>query len=180
MESKDRFIQLKAFPLIVPNTYQHATQLISFRRKHHGRFYFYHGDITDGNFSLASAQLIPGKTYLVRFFEIVSPKEPSEACMEFLHLQKTILVNAQGLSFVWEQSRREFPQGKSVWSFDRKGSLFVVKDGFPDDDDRDGDHMVPRICRSSDGLTWGFGLSRFEADLQHNCCLLSVQDAANE
>lgn len=164
------FQLLKNFRLVVPKNYNHTSQLDSFRRENSRKFYAYDENITDANFIATSSRLIPGAPYSVKLFGIVE-RTTSEPCLSFLDSRRAILVSAQGISAVWQQHRQEFPANMWTLSFDVKSALLVE-----DIESGRSDYMLPYICRSLDGSSYGFGLGRFEGFWRRNCCILCVSE----
>lgn len=123
-----RFKLLKSFELTVPATYDHSTQLASFRGNHRKDFYYYNVAIVDENFAKVTNKLVPGRTYTVKIFGI-NQSVSSEDCLAFLETQNAMLVGAQGISLVWEYRKEEFPISKYTLSFDKKDALWKVAVG---------------------------------------------------
>ena len=76
--SADKFTLLKEVTRTVPVGYVHKKQLAKFAENHRKEFIFYDKDITDNNFSKVSNQLVPGKTYKIKFWLINEDVEPEE------------------------------------------------------------------------------------------------------
>ncbi len=151
------------FKLTVPPDYNHETQIDRFQKKVKKlkTTYHYNDALTSENFAKATNKLVPGKTYKVKIFPILS-KVTSEDCMDFLRKQNAILVGGQGLTLVQELKPEQVPVGMFTVSFDEKEALWK---------DSGGDHRVPRVNRYSDG-DWDFNLGFFEVDLGAGRCLL--------
>jgi hypothetical protein len=168
----DRFKLLTSFPMTVPEDYDHDKQLINFlfyiRRVFVGKFLpkhlFVNEDITDANFK-ASQRLIPGKTYLIEFFEI-NGKILSEDCLAFYAARQVIFAGAQGLSLVYLVKKDMFPEGKWIISFDKKNALWPGANG---------QYMVPYI-HSFPGIDFRFALSNFDSICSKGDCLLCINE----
>lgn len=160
-----RFVYVKRFSLTVPLDYVHATQLATFERRYREGLNHFNSNITDAHFSRATAELIPGKTYIVNIF---GTKETvtSEDCLNLLRSQKALLVGAQGASLVYQEKKEELPRGKCYASFDEKKTLWVGAYG---------NHRVPLVYRNSGG-DCRFNLGVFEDDWNDNSCVLCFCD----
>jgi len=161
----ERFKLVSTFKLTVPKSYNHATQLTSFSKEKRKKFSHYNDALTDENFAKATNKLVPGKTYTAKIFQLTT-RMSSKDCVTFLKTQKAILVGAQGISFVWQEKKDEFPVGKWTVSFDEKDALFVDTDGYP---------RVPFVVRRSGG-GWDFLLGDFEFGWSVVNCLLCLCD----
>lgn len=160
-----RFALSTTFQFTVPENYNHPTQLASFKKENHEKFYSYNNNLTDENFAKATNKLTPGKTYEVRIFQITK-RVSSEDCLVFLKTQKALLVGAQGISVVWQQAKEQFPKGKWTASFDEKDALWQGAGGF---------RRVPGMGQYSGG-DWGFDLGYFGRGWVSDNCLLCVRD----
>ena len=110
------------FEIMVPNSYKHQTQIDSFVGSHY-QFVDIVGYYADRYFKNASNNLVPGKTYEVRFYPI-NARVTSEECIEFLKSKKAIFVNAQGLTLVWDLRKGDLPKDYGwILSFDEKDAL---------------------------------------------------------
>jgi hypothetical protein len=161
----NRFELIKTIDLIVPENYNHATHLASFKKENRKKFYDYQNEITDENYARVTTKLVPGQKGKVKIFQI---KEPVSAldCLKKLKKERAILVGAQGASLVWELKKKELPLGKWGVSFDKKEVLW--RNGL-------GDHRVPKIFGVSDSA-WYFDLSDFEDDWGGDSYLLCFCD----
>lgn len=164
-QTDERFDPLKEFSLTIPREYDHATQLSGFAKQHRKEFYYWNDSITDANFAHATRKLEPGKTYTVKIFGI-KKTVTSEDCLTFLKSQNAILVGAQGLTLVWQETKDQFPVGKWTISFDEKDALWQ---------DADEDRRVPSVYRHSDG-DWEFFLGYFGDDWSADGGLLCLCD----
>ena len=153
--------------IVVPDDYDPNTQLASFKRKNHKKFYHYNDDISDQNFPNPSRKLEPGKKYRVRAYkQIVPGATTSEERMAFLATQGAVYTGAQGVSLVFDQKRDQLPKGYWYSSFDEKERLFK---------DADGDHRVPSINVYDDG-DFDFDLGCFESTWSENDIILCFSD----
>jgi hypothetical protein len=158
---------VKDFEFTVPADYVHDTQLDTFanKTKELPTTYYFNGDLSSENFVKATNKLVPGKTYKVKIFPILS-RVSSEDCMSFLAKQNAILVGGQGVTLLQDQKADQFPVGKWTVSFDKKDALW---------EDSDGLHGVPGVYRYSDG-DWEFDLGDFEYGWGGGFCLLCFCD----
>mgnify|MGYP001598746082 CR=1 FL=1 len=154
------FRLLNTFDLVVPKSYNHATQLDSFRREHPENLSYYDRLITDENFGRATTKLAPGQRFEVEIFQIMEIVTSND-CMRFLRAKKAILTGAQGASLVWQEKKEELPLDKWHASFDEKEALLVTN----------GSHRLPFIRHYSDGSR-EFVLGCFERDWGGSSCLL--------
>ena len=153
--------------ITVPDDYDHATQLASFRKKNYKEFYSYNDAITDQNFSNPSRILKPGDKLCVRAFEqVVGGTTTSEERMAFLETQGAVYTGAQGASILWDQRHDQLPKNKWYCSFDKKERLFK---------DADGRRRVPRIRIFSDGDFY-FRLGGFERTWREGDVILCFSD----
>lgn len=60
-----RFKLLESFKLIIPEGYNHNTQLASFSKENHQKFAYYDNAINDRSFIEVTNKLIPRKTYIL-------------------------------------------------------------------------------------------------------------------
>ncbi|MHB8652059.1 MAG: hypothetical protein ACYC8S_02900 [Minisyncoccota bacterium] len=134
---------VKEFEFTVPAGYKHGSQLGTFAKKTKklSTTYYFNDALTSANFAKATNKLVPGKTYKVKIFPILS-RVSSRDCMSFLAKQNAIMVGGQGVTLLQDQKADEFPVGKWTVSFDEKDALWI---------DSDGDHGVPIVGRDSDG-----------------------------
>lgn len=160
-----RFTLSTTFQFIVPENYNHPTQLASFGKENRKKFYFYNDNITDANYARATNKLTPGKTYEAKIFGITK-RVTSEDCLAFLKTQRALLVGAQGISVVWQQAKKQFLQGKWMVSFDEKDTFWL---------DAAGSCRVPFMYQNSFG-DWRFNLGDFERDWFDDYCFLCVRD----
>jgi hypothetical protein len=149
VQADERFEKVNEFDVVVPEGYNHATRLATFREAHEKEFGFFNGDITDQNFAKATTKLTPGRKFRVKVFQITEMVN-SEDCLAKIRAEKGVLVGAQGASLAYEQGKSQLPVGRWSPSFDEKDALPVVG----------GYHRVPGVCRSSVG-GFGFNLGVF-------------------
>lgn len=147
-----RFPFLKEFKLTIPTNYVPATRLDTFKAAHKDEFYDYNNDITDKNFAKVSHQLIPGKTYKVKFFGITQ-RVSSEDCLKVYRANRAYYTGAQGASVLYELKKEELIKGKWHCSFDEKDNLPFLG----------GYHWVPSVYAYSSG-DFRFDLGNFEFD----------------
>jgi hypothetical protein len=164
-EDNPRFELIKEFKMRVPSTYDHASQLDTFCEAHIGEFFHYDSDITDAHFMCASRKLIPGKTYIVKIFDLKEMMSSLE-CLAFLALYNAVLAGAQGIALVYQEKKDELPVGKMTISLDEEDALWT---------DPDGHRRVPRMYHLF-GDRYMFGLNHFEDSWGGNCCLLCLCD----
>lgn len=154
------FQKIVEVELIVPENYDHATQLSKLNPK---EFHYFDRAIQDKKFKNTSNKLVPNKKYVVKIFQLKKTVR-SEDCIKFLKGQKAVLVSAQGLSLFWCHNKELFPNYKWTVSFDEKNNLFKYSKG---------DHGVPRILHYPKNES-EFDLGYFEGGRWHSgYCLLS-------
>lgn len=158
---------LVEFDFTVPMDYDHDTWLdhVYRAKKKLKTTYYYNDDLNSKNFANATNKLVPGKTYRVKIYPILSTVT-SDDCLNFLKRQAAVLVGGHGLLLTQSLHKEQFPEGKWTVSFDEKEALWK---------DAGGDHRVPRVSRRSGGYWW-FGLGCFEDDWSAGYCLLCVCD----
>jgi hypothetical protein len=166
-QADDRFklVLVVSFDVIVPENYDHATRLDTFREVHEEEFYSYNDNIMDANFSEATVKLEPGRKLTVKVFQITE-QVTSEKCLAFLKSQKAVLTGAQGASLVYEQAKNKLPKGKWHVSFDKKDVLWQDSDDY---------RRVP-VVHASSGGGFDFLLGRFESNWGPAHCLLCLCD----
>jgi len=120
-DGKDGFELLFKFKFTVPKEYNEETHLASFSKKRRGNFWSYSGAINNRNFK--ATELVSGKTYTVKIFEI-NRRVTSKDCLDFLKTQKAMLVGPWGLSLLWEcqDQKEKFPITGWMISFDEKNA----------------------------------------------------------
>jgi len=158
----EKFYLIKTISVTVPQDYDHATCLASFREKDQKKFYGYNYNITDVNFAKVTTQLVPGKTYAVKIFGIhAGETATSEECLAVYREVKAFLVGAQGVAVAWETNHQNLPKDRWCASFDEKEKLpFSI--GF---------RRVPGVHTGlDDGVD--FHLRFFESALDDRDCLL--------
>ena len=161
-----RFTPITTFEVIVPDGYDHATRLDTFKAAHESEFrYGYNQNITDRNYAGATTKLTPGRRFQVEAFQITE-RVTSDDCLTFLKGQKAVLVGAHGATLAYEQAKEKLPKGRWSVSFDEKEALWKDADGY---------HRVPGVYRHSDG-GFKFFLGSFEYVWFDVCCLLCFRD----
>ena len=65
-----KFELRNTFEVVVPENYDHATRLDTFKRDHELEFGYYNQALTDANFVKATTQLTPGRKFTVKVFQI--------------------------------------------------------------------------------------------------------------
>lgn len=173
-EQPDKFEYLKSFDVTVPEGYDHATRLDTFRAAHQSEenkeFYFYNDAITDANYAgKATTKLTAGRQFTVKVFGITE-RVTSEDCLAKLRSEKAVLVGAHGASLAYEQKKDELPKGKWSVSFDEKKALWR---------DSDGDRGVPSV-RAYSGGDFRFDLGRWEGDWGSGNVLLCFCDKLSD
>ena len=153
----------------MPEGYNHATHLDTFRKAHEQEFYYYNPAITDKNYGNATTKLVPGRKFQVKVFQIKETVS-SDDCLGFLKSQKAVLVGAQGASLAYEQRKDKLPVDRWSVSFDEKKTLWKDAGGY---------HRVPDVYRYSDGV-FKFHLGSFVADWLDAHCLLCFCDLEPE
>jgi hypothetical protein len=103
--SDNRFELINTFEVIVPEGYDHATRLGSFKKAHKKEFYYFNDAIMDENFAKATTQLTPGRKFAVKVFQI-NTTVTSEDCLAQLKRVKAVLVGAQGISLAMSKRKR--------------------------------------------------------------------------
>jgi hypothetical protein len=116
---------LEEFELMVPEDYDHNTQLTSFSKKNRKDFYRYDDRITDAKYVEEPCKLTPGRTYTVRIFQMTHGGI-SEEFVAFMELQKAFYVGAQGLSVAWQLKKDKFPIGLHIMSWSALGEVSSV------------------------------------------------------
>lgn len=151
---ESRFEPFRSFEFVVPFDYVHKKRLARFYEANNSRFNFYHPGITDESYN-ASHCLIPGARYKANIFAIKGGNS-SEYCIHFMKLQKSLFINAPGLSLLWEQKRDLLPQGWLV-GFDEEISFLSGE--------------VPCLCKDSEG-NWDFSESPYDTEDWSPICYL--------
>ncbi|MFA5358588.1 MAG: hypothetical protein WC310_02060 [Patescibacteria group bacterium] len=112
--------------IVVPDNYNHATQLASFRSKYPELFGNRSQNMVDSRFALVSHVLRPGEKFWVLGFKnlkaYLSPTT-NEQRLAFIKSQEGFLVGAQGLTLVWEQRSQLFLPRQHYASLDVKKAL---------------------------------------------------------
>ena len=149
----DKFELLTTFEVTVPEGYNHATRLDTFKA-------------ADVNYGRATTKLVPGRKFQVKVFGIRRGKSvTSDECLHKVRSENGVLVGAQGASLAYEQGKANLPKGKWHVSFDEKEALWYG----------DGYHRVPCVLAYSDG-GFEFYLGYFEFDWRDDHCLLCFCD----
>ncbi len=153
---------IKELKITVPTSYDHDSQIDKFAQKAEqfpaNLNYSCSLEYANGDFINENHRLIPGKTYNVKFFQILG-KVTSRECIEFLEKQNAIFVGAHGLALMYDVCCHEIPYEKLTVSFDEKNSLLG-----------DSQHKVPDMFRFND--FYKFQAHPFWNDLTDNSCLL--------
>jgi hypothetical protein len=159
------------FDLTVPMNYVHETQIDTSmaKAKNEKTTYYQNDDLNSKNFSNATTKLVPGKTYSVKIFPILS-QVTSTDCMTFLQKQNCILTGGQGATLAYDLAKDKLPKGKWTISFDE----VKVKDS-PLWKGSYGGHRVPRVGARTDGGFY-FDLGDFESDWGADDVLLCFCD----
>ena len=160
-----RFQLVNTFEITVPQGYDHATRLDTFRKEHGQEFAYFNPNLTDANFGKATTKLVPGRKLKVKVFQIKATVS-SDDCLAHLESQKAILVGAQGASLAYEQAHDELPVDRWSISFDEKEAFWKDAAGY---------RRVPLVRRDSDG-DFEFILGSFEGDWSGDDCLLCFCD----
>ncbi|MCC6722274.1 MAG: hypothetical protein IT243_08725 [Bacteroidia bacterium] len=79
-------------------------------------------DMGGNFFKSASNKLIPGNTYLIKFYPI-RKRVTTQECIDFMLNQGAILTNAQGLTLAWSNNGNKFPSDGWILSLDYRDSL---------------------------------------------------------
>lgn len=142
--------------ITVPEDYNHATFLVSFRTRHQGgrkkSFWSYNEGITDANFRNPSRVLKSGDKLSVRAFRQIVSRTISKERMTFLKEQDAVLVGAQGAALVFDHKRDQLPKGYWYASMDQPDRLW---------EDAGRSHRVPEVLANHDGNFY-FSLGCFE------------------
>lgn len=140
------------FDLTVPMNYVHETQIDTSmsKTKNKKTTHCQNTDLNSKNFANATTRLVPGKTYSVKIFPILS-KVTSIDCMTFLQKQNCILTGGQGVTLAYDLAKDKLPKNKWTVSFDAVKALWKDFGGF---------HRVPHVDADSDG-DFHFGLGFF-------------------
>jgi hypothetical protein len=155
------------FDLTVPMNYVHETHIDTSiaKAKDEKTTYYQNSDLSSKNFANATNKLVPGKTYCVKIFPILS-QVTSIDCMTFLQKQNCILTGGQGATLAYDLAKDKLPKGKWTVSFDEVEALWK---------DSDGRHRVPSALAYSGG-DFRFSLGGFESDWGSGYCLLCFCD----
>lgn len=151
------------FDVTVPMDYKHETYIDEEgeQARKLKNTYYYNDELSSKNFVNTTTKLVPGKTYRVKFFPILSTVT-SEDNLNFLRRQRAILVGAQGLMLAQNQHKDKFPKGKWTASFDEKDSLHEGHKGL---------HYFPILAARSEGDFY-FDIQCFENKSGYGLCLL--------
>lgn len=163
------FKLLNSFVITVPGNYNHDEQLESLIYGESDNIPTNSGRITDKGFAKVTGKLAPGKSYLIKLFDITAKYVSSEDCLAFLKTQKAILAGAQGLYLVWQQVWKDWSAYKQghvarcgrIVSFDEKSALW----------EEDGEAWAPYVQQDFDG-NWEMNLHIFDACLTEHDCLI--------
>ncbi len=149
------FKLVNTFPLTVPEDYDHATCLDSFRKLKNDQvahmFDFYRH--SDAEFSDVTTKLVPGLRFKVKVFQ-VKELVSCEECLVLLESEKAVLTGVQGLVLAYQLAKDQFPlvgddsvisRGTDFVSLDKKTSFRA--------NEYSGQRSVPSI-----GIRWGSGI----------------------
>lgn len=159
------------FYFVVPHTYEHSTQLHTFKEyaKTKSSISLCHEDLNDRNFSRVSSKLEPGKRYMVRIVRVLK-KASSTVCVSFLRKQKRLIfVGAQGLTFIQREISGRFPTETATFSFDEKEMLGT----------ENGKTIIPFIHREfcpPASYDWQASVAPWEEHLDEGDCILCVYE----
>ena len=158
---------LVEFDVTVPMDYNHDTYIDQAGKevKKVKNTYYYNDDLNSKNFANATNKLVPGKTYRVKIYPILTTVT-SEDNMNFLKRQRAILVGGQGLMLVQSLHKEKLPVGKWTVSFDEKEALWKDADGY---------RRVPFVSAHSGG-GFKFDLGGFGSAWASDDALLCVCD----
>jgi hypothetical protein len=163
----NRFKFVTTFDIVVPDGYDHAMRLDTFRAEHDREFYYYNPAITDANYAKATNKLVSGRKMKCKVFWI-NERVSSDDCLGFLMSQEAVLTGAQGVSIAYEQGKDKLPKGRYYASFDEKDALW---------EDSGGNHRVPSVNTRSDGdFSFDFGLFEFPWDDDHGLLCFCDED----
>ena len=162
--------------IVVPKGFNSTSCLAEFFAKHQGgqkkTFAYYNEDVTDANFVKVSTRLSAGRRLRVTAYkQIVEGTTTSVERIAYLASQgENLLVGAQGLTLVVDQTRNQLPKGKWYSSFDKKEHLWKDADGY---------HRVPLVDANTDG-SWDWDLGRFEKVWDQDRVFLGFRDESLE
>lgn len=140
--------------LTIPLDYVHEKQLEVFCLENflqERKFSVYDRNMNDYNCRLVTNRLIPGKTYVFEFYPILR-KIPGQDCLDFLYFVKSLMIGAQGLTFLWGSNPEPFTKGRDVVSFDKESSLRLWRES----------RMVPFIHSHQKPKIQDFATTPFE------------------
>jgi len=160
-----RFELIKVGEIIVPENYNHATQLSTIDPDDFA--FFNYKLLCDKCFKKNTHELQHSKKYVVGIFQ-TKPIVSREECVAFLSIQNALLVSAQGESLLWQVNREIFPLDIWTYSFDAVDALPI---------DLKGGHNLPGLYRSSNG-NHSFDLGRYEREYNvfNNFCFLCFNE----
>lgn len=168
---KDRsssFKLLATYEITVPENYDHATQLASFRKEYLGIFDVCEKQMSDKNFARVTDKLGPGKTYKVEIFRTINAVYPEDE-LAFLKKQKALLVGAQGLSLFWQLKKQELSvllrPGMEIISVDERDALIKL----------DNDVGQPSISHEPNG-EWFFYAADDDWSWADGICIVSFHE----
>ena len=165
-QTDDRFEYVKTVEVTIPDGYDKANPLDTYKVRHESEYYYYNPGLTDANFAKATTTLTPGRKFAVKVFAIKKGERvTSEDCLAQYKRVNAVLVGAQGLTVLCEQKKGELPKGKYHVSFDEKEALPVLGEY----------RRVPYVGADSDG-DFGLGLGDFGDDWRGDDCLLCFCD----
>ena len=159
-----RFVYVKTIEVTVPEGYDHATRLDTYKVGHESEYYYYNLGLTDANFANASTKLTAGRKFGVKVF-VIKSRVSSDDCLAQYERVNAVKVGAQGLTILCEQKKDELPKGKCYVSFDEKDNLPLI----------DGYHRVSGVYADAGG-DFNFDLGNFELDWYDYYVLLAFCD----
>ena len=152
------------FEFTVPENYDHDHQINNFVEKAKKSDSSIDRDITDDEFRNVSYKLIPGKTYIGKFYPILNIVS-GEDCVTFLKNRKVLMTGTQGLTLLPDIFNKDLDilAGKWIYSFDQVNFLLKFN----------GDYFVPGALFCSHNK-YNYILNNFKYNLSSQDCLFCV------
>jgi hypothetical protein len=152
------------FEFMVSIDYDHDHQINNFIEKAKKSDSSVDKNITDDEFRNASYKLIPGKTYIGKFYPILNIVS-GEDCVTFLKNRRVLMTGTQGLTLLPDIFNKDLDilEGKWIYSFDQIDSLLKFN----------GDYFVPGALFCSHNK-YNYILNNFKYNLSSQDCLFCV------
>lgn len=104
------------FELTVPEDYDPATYIASFKKKYGKDFFEFRDDDMDAKLAKVSS-LTPGKTYIVGIIQTAGGN--TEGYLALLKRLNAVLVGTHGALLVWQLKKEKLGDGMAILSFDQ-------------------------------------------------------------